>query len=93
MSDAPQTVTIGEVEFTQAQASQLIDLFSQPGWKHFVSILENHGKVELMKVFGSATEHSHAQYALSHGIYGMTMAMMAWPAEAVTAYEETFSQK
>ena len=92
MSDAPQTVTIGEVEFTQAQASQLIDLFSQPGWKHFVSILENHKAVELSTVFGK-TENTHAQYALSHGIYGMITTMLEWPYEATTAYRETFSQK
>ena len=90
--EAPKTALIAEVEFHEAQALQLLDLFDHSGWKHFVRILENHRKVELSTAFGES-ENTHAQYALSHGIYSMIETLLAWPDAARATVEETFYQK
>lgn len=87
VAEPPKTCVIGDLEFSQTEADQLIGMFNMPGWGHLRRILANHRAVHVDTLLGKAEPRTLQDLGIAQGTYGTCAELENLPAEARIAYD------
>jgi len=91
--ELPKTVEIGGIEFSQMQASELMNTFDSPGWQHFKRIMARHNQEQVDTLLGTTRQATLQEVGLAQGTYLLVHMLENLPEDVVVAYRDTFLSK